>query len=255
MYFFSTNNNQSNIRGDQRFHEKKNIWFLTTFFLILLTFHVLLALAASVSQGNAEVVYHIGLSSGRRLEPPCGNFSAPCADFYTALRAHKINANETGLQQVRFKYAAGTYFPAGNRSSVVVDTRVFAPLIIEGGANVVIDLRNDKSCYLVLDGKTNIVIKDLHVRNGRGIGRNSATAYSTYEQKGGSIFIGGTTAVFERVTFSNSTLQGIGFGVQVGYSTSRTRRQRSSLVRSSVVAPGKGAGWIQGGVNFYGLFV
>ena len=99
---------------------------------ILLTFHVLLALAASVSQGNAEVVYHIGLSSGRRLEPPCGNFSAPCADFYTALRAHKINANETGLQQVRFKYAAGTYFPAGNRSSVVVDTRVSAPLIIEG---------------------------------------------------------------------------------------------------------------------------
>ena len=97
----------------------------------------------------------------------------------------------------------------------MVDTRVSAPLIIEGGANVVIDLRNDKSCYLVLDGKTNIVIKDLHVRNGRGIGRNSATAYSTYEQKGGSIVLVGAPQQCLNV-FSNSTLQGIGFGVQGG---------------------------------------
>ena len=88
------------------------------------------------------------------------------------------------------------------------------------------------------------------MRNGRGISRERDATYSPlYEQKGGSVvLIGGTTPVFERVTFSNSTLKGIGFGIQGGifYIENSSPTFKSCAFIGSSAGQG-GAGWIQGG--------
>ena len=226
--------------------------------VILIVLFIVIPLNHVVLANNNMLIIHITSTTAKsQVNNNCGfAINEACANLKTALSSyenhiHNNNNNKT-YDTVTFQYHPGTYYPIGNYSNILLSQQHTSNIIIEGTTNsdTIIDLQKRKSCFIIIDGIQNIILRNLHIKNGAGIDSSTHPIISQkFNSKGGSlILIGGTTAILENMIFTNSTLSGFGFGIQGGVFYIENSSPTFNKCQFIGARAGQGGtGWIQGG--------